>query len=112
MLETKSDITATKCVHARLRHVCMPKGMEIHDIFLKDQYYHMNISFKFHKDPVYWLRRYLQNNYNVCLTFLRMLTTKRARTGLFLVCARVGMDLCETFFIWPLLSYGLKFQIL
>ena len=57
------------------------------------------------------LRRYLQNNNDVCLTFLRTFTTKRACTGLRLVCACVCTDPYETSYGSSLVSYELKFQI-
>ena len=71
----------------------------------------MSLSFKFHEDPSFWLQRYLQNNNDICLTFLRTLTTKHARTGLSLLYTLVCTGLYETFLfgLYYLMNLSFKF---
>ena len=98
---------------ARAQKCVMPARVckDLYEIFYGSSLVSYKLKFQISWRSELWLRRYLQNNNDVCLTFLRTFTTKRACTGLRLVCARACRDLYETYCGSFLVSYKLKFQI-
>ena len=66
-------------VRKRVVHRCV--CTDLYKTFCGSSLVSYELKFQISWRSELWLRRYLQNNNDVCLTFLRTLTTKRARTN-------------------------------